>query len=356
VRRVAGRVALAAAGLVAGALLGEGALRLYRPWAPLPFRAFVEEEVGSSAAYALRVAPGARPLLRESDFALPADVVAVGDSMTFGSLVLEGEAFPQRLAQMTGRRVLNLGRPTAGPCVYGRMLELALARLPQPPRTVLYVLFANDAVEGPCRPMREDELFAWEAGARTSPRLRWRELRERALGGSVAYQLAKRWLSFRGLHVGGSFEPVLFEREGARFAFAPPGYWRPLTDLRSPRVEAGLAETMGKIEEARDRCLGVGARLVLVLMPSKEQVYLPGLVARGELPSESYDSAADELFDTLTARAGAGGIPVRDLRAGLRRAASEGEKLYFSVDGHLTPRGHERVAGLLRVGLADDEP
>jgi hypothetical protein len=47
------------------------------------------------------------------------------------------------------------------------------------------------------------------------------------------------------------------------------------------------------------------------------------------------------------------GVPVLDLRPGLREGASAGEKLYFTLDGHLTPQGHRRVAALIRRGLAD---
>ena len=72
----------------------------------------------------------------------PVDVIALGDSFTFGYGVDEAETWPARLAELTGWSVANLG--VSG---YGPQSELALLRSEGPalpPRLLLWQFFAND--------------------------------------------------------------------------------------------------------------------------------------------------------------------------------------------------------------------
>ncbi|WP_096331005.1 hypothetical protein [Nannocystis exedens] len=74
------------------------------------------------------------------------EIVVVGDSQVFGLGVEDAETFSARLAERTGRPVLNAGVPTYGPREY---LEVARELLVQRrPATVVVVLnFVNDPFE-----------------------------------------------------------------------------------------------------------------------------------------------------------------------------------------------------------------
>ena len=52
------------------------------------------------------------------------------------------------------------------------------------------------------------------------------------------------------------------------------------------------------------------------------------------------------------AAAKAAGVQACDLLPALRASAAAGERPYLPFDGHLTPRGHEVVAGAIRSCLA----
>ena len=78
---------------------------------------------------------------------------------------------------------------------------------------------------------------------------------------------------------------------------------------------------------------GGGAEELLILFPSKEEVYLPTL---GEETPEPVRAFA-EVF-------GERGWRTLDLRSPFREAAARGEQLFFEVDGHPNAAGYALVA------------
>jgi hypothetical protein len=81
-----------------------------------------------------------------------------------------------------------------------------------------------------------------------------------------------------------------------------------------------------------------------------------GLVASGALPQSDYDPVYDAVYDTLASRLAALDVPSLDLRAPLRAKARAGAKLYWTLDGHLTPQGHAAVADALSELLVPAAP
>ncbi len=76
----------------------------------------------------------------------PEQILVLGDSQVFGLGVEDGETFSARLAELTGRPVLNAGVPTYGPDEYLALAETLLEE--RSPKTVVYVLnFVNDPFE-----------------------------------------------------------------------------------------------------------------------------------------------------------------------------------------------------------------
>lgn len=337
-------------GLLAGALLAETGLRILGPALGPALRAFVSEEAQAWAASSARVVGGTRLVLREADFQRGADVVILGDSMAFGTLVDEDALFSTELARRSGLRVLNLGIASAGPCIYERMLGLALARLPRPPGLILYSIFANDIAEPACGTLRDDDVYVWEGAVRNQLSFRVRQLRERIFRHSVAYQLVKRYVGFGSLNAGPSFAPIVFNDGQRAFLFAPPGWWRPQLDLAS--VGAGFERLLEHVARAASQARLAGSKLVVVLMPFKEQIQLHELVASGALPAAHYDPLYDAVYDTLASRVAALNVPTADLREPLRAKARTGAKLYWTLDGHLTPEGHRAVADALAARVA----
>lgn len=347
VKMVVVRATLGIMGLLIGIFFGEVGVRFFAPLFPLYLRAFVREEAYQHAQSALRVAKGTRIVLRESEFKKRVDILAVGDSMVFGTLVKGGELFTTQLAQLTGLSVLNLGIPSQGPCVYNHMIKLASDSLSSRPSVVLYSISANDIVEGPCELVSSEGLFTWHEAYRRNLQFRAQWLREWLFQHSASYQLIKvglharyyDWLNYSGVAV---------EYKSLEFFFAPVSYWKPQVDLNEHKVAEGFERTIRKIEQARTLTSSMGAVLLVLLIPFKEQVYGPLLGTQGDLlSSKVYDASYDVLYDRLLNRLESLGVFGIDPRPSFRSSVARGGKLYWTVDGHLTPDGHRVLANTL---------
>ncbi len=337
-------------GLLVGLVISEGALRLLAPLLVPSVRALINGEAYQAGLSSLRVSKGNTSILRAKDFQHRQDVLVVGDSMVFGQLVREEDAFPAQIASHTGRSVLNLGVQNSGPCTYNTMLQMALARLPSPPSTVFYNVFSNDINDATCDV--GEQMFAWD----TDPvdwHHRTRRWREQIFLHSVTYAIAKRMLTCGKLRcVPGKYVPFYYRDSRGEFLFASVEFWRPMMDLNVPRVRSSYEQTIKYIQAARDATEKAGSRFVLTLMPCKEQVYLPELVARGLVARENYPAFYDETYDAVLREARASGITAIDLRPALREEARRGARLYWTLDGHQTPAGHRVTAKVLEDYLA----
>lgn len=264
-----------------------------------------------------------------------ADVVVVGDSMAFGYGVTREEAWPARVEQaLDGPRVLNLGLIGAAPQQYTGILRRF--GLPAQPKLMIYSLF-------PGNDLTDARTFAdWEVAGKPVPFPLWKSgERGPAVRGSF------EWVVQRLLH---KSYVVTFAREAVRTARSPFSN-QTLTLPDGDRIElaptvyghaAALAAAgepdfflvVSTIAEAREACLKHGIEFVVLLMPTKERIYLPLL---GE--------PIPELFQPFKTEFERRGIPYIDPTEAMRAEAEAGRKLYFTIDGHLNAAGHAVLAG-----------
>lgn len=337
--------------LLIGYVSCEILLRSLAPFFTPSLRAIIREEAYRGAQTALRVSRGAQIILRKSDFKKGADIVALGDSMAFGTLAKESETWPSLLAGRTGSDVLNLGVGSHGPAAYNYMLNVALANLPASPRFVIYTIFANDIGEEVSPPPSSyKDVFIWEDDYKNDIRLRIRTAREWVFQHSILYQLIKRAATFKSLVAGVNFKPVYYRDKDLEFAFTPVSYWQCL-DLRNPNASSAFEGTIEKTLAGQKTAREAGARFIVVLMPFKEQVYVPLFIKRGSLAKDAYDDTYDSTYDKLLLRLEKVGVETLDLRPAFRQAAEHNLKLYWTLDGHLTPFGHELTAIVIARSL-----
>ncbi|MEC7985162.1 MAG: hypothetical protein VX278_08355, partial [Myxococcota bacterium] len=97
------------------------------------------------------------------------EIIVVGDSQVFGLGVEESETFSARLAEYTGRSVINAGVPTYGPIEYSAVATDLIAE--RKPKTLIYTInFANDLFERD-RPNRTRHAIwdGWAVRIETAP-------------------------------------------------------------------------------------------------------------------------------------------------------------------------------------------
>jgi lysophospholipase L1-like esterase len=265
-------------------------------------------------------------------------IVVLGDSLVLSVQVPLVQTFCERLearlnaaASGVRWRVINAGVQGYGPVQEWFFFDRVAAAFE--PDVVLVVVFVgNDAIEA-------HDTRAWLDAGRplSSAQPAIGRLRE-ILRSSVVLQIVRlRWDLLRS-----KLATAAPERPLASYLAEPP-----------PEVMSGVAVTRQAIEKIDGRARAVGARTGIVLMPARFQTddadhrALSATVARagGELVR---DAATERLRDGLAPLE----LPTLDLLPVLARQPDR-TGLFFQRNVHLTPRGHDVVAGALLQFLQD---
>jgi len=279
-----------------------------------------------------------------------AEFVVLGDSVTFGQGVEDTQAWPAILAQFfPAGRVINLGLIGASPQQYLRVYETFGQKLR--PKVVLVGYFTgNDFWDAEMfdlwlRSGAGGNYMVWRDFARpasVSPSL------QRPIRNLVSSLLRRGGLLARKSHL---YNLLLYVRgdsnrwipsatkvfqapNGTRLELQPGDFASKTKEGRAGhRVFQLVVDALQRIHSlAKEN----GATVLVVLQPSKEEVYLPLL---GEPPPD----AAFRLRAALAEL----GIPYLDLLEDFRRRAAKGEVLFFETDGHPNARGYALIAELV---------
>jgi lysophospholipase L1-like esterase len=259
-------------------------------------------------------------------------IVVLGDSLVLSVQVSVQDTFCKKLEERLNARggpqhwrVINGGVQGYGPVNEWLFFDHVAAAF-QPDVVLIVAFVGNDAIEA------ADAAAAFEAGrpvAVAQPGVIWAR---RLVRSSVVLQSARmRWDELRSRITAGTPERPL-----VTYLTNPP-----------PIVEQGLVVTRRAFEQIAQRARGMGASTGIVLMPARLQINdedfgnLSAIVraAGGELDR---NGASRRFHDALAPL----GLPMLDLEPVL---ASQPDRagLFFQRTIHLTPRGHEVVAGAL---------
>lgn len=275
-----------------------------------------------------------------------ADIVVIGDSIPFGTLVSEKDTFPRILADRLHKTVINLAVGSQSPNQYHRLVEIASR---YEPRTMIYSVFSNDFNWGAWpdaptlqRDRGEKNLPGDEklVIATPTPRDRiWRAAKV-LTNLSLGFQLLQ--LKRRG---GDGLVPVPWKDATRYLSFRPFEYWDSYLDWQRERIRETTGENARLAELASDFAKSWNGKLIVVFIPHKEMVYAPVVdeATRAKILSLDQERTIDEFGSAIRARR----LPYENLTEALRAEAKSGKKLYFTIDGHLDESGHAAVADYL---------
>lgn len=270
------------------------------------------------------------------------DGVAVGDSFTF-CFTDEEDCWVQRLAQLTGRNIINLGITSTGSTSHARVL--ANFGLPLKPPLVIWQWFGNDANEdyGLAALRGETDVQSPNPPPPPPRRTWWDEH-------SALYVLLKYYLGSRDeFDATLQFDnPVYAERGSVKLAFGQP-YLFNAFDMTQPHNLDGWARSQAALRQARDMVASYGGRLVIVLMPTKEQVYRD--LSEPLLGADRL-AVLDAPYRLMRDFCAAEGLTCLDPLPEFQAHAQAGEQLYYTTDMHLNARGNEVLAEWLARWLA----
>ncbi len=259
----------------------------------------------------------------------PFDAIVLGDSFTFCDDVPVESCWVRLLGDRTSMSFASLGVSGFSTLAEARILELYGKQLR--PRVVVLGLFPND--------FNDNLRFAEWKGSGNPDFWEWRKAREGR--GAIRGWLATHSITYRLI------DAAVRSRENKTYRYKKKGLslvlrtdrWVSDAEQESERLKGWRLMQEALLRMKREAA-SVGAQLLVVLIPSKEEIYWE--VVRDEVPiaAEEIDRPLS-LVETFCEESS---IPVCDLRAAFEREAEQYRQLYLRVSGHWNEAGNVLAA------------
>jgi hypothetical protein len=260
----------------------------------------------------------------------PVDIAAVGDSFTFCFNAFD-QCWVQRLHSDYGWSTMNLGERGTGSLAHLQILKTF--GVPLKPKVVIWQWYGNDANEDYGMAVMRGETEPLEVVPPITP--------EPDYGWLADYSAVYALIRDR-LHddpPGGGIKTVRVNGQNLR---VDDPYNIYANDLSRPANQYGWTRMVEALDEANQIAAGqMNAALVIVLMPTKEEVYAATIA--GDIGQEYLDTVSEGRL-RLLALCAERGWRCLDLTGPLQDEVRAGHKVYYDIDHHITNYGNEVVA------------
>ncbi len=262
------------------------------------------------------------------------DGVALGDSFTF-CFTEETDCWVQQLAARTGRNIINLGITSTGSVSHLRVLEDF--GMPLKPPLVLWQWYGNDANEdyGLAKLNGETNVLSTTELPPPPPPSWWDE--NSALYAALKLMFGPKEPLAATLQF---HDPVCARSEGVHLCFGRPYLWR-VFDMSQPNNADGWQRSQQALRQAQKMVSDYGGALVIVLIPTKEQVYRE--LSEPLLGAEKL-AVLDEGYQMMLDFCAEAELTCLDPLTEFQRHAQNHEQLYYATDAHLNPHGNAVLA------------
>jgi hypothetical protein len=283
------------------------------------------------------------------------EAVALGDSHTFCFTEM-AQCWTSLLAQSTGLNLSNLGQPVTGSVSHARIYYDFVAKpelkLKQP-SLVIWQFYGND--------FNDDYGLALLNGtAKTPPQpqptaapLPQTPLAQWLRANSALYMLIStlaRDRDHRDPGVEKFVDPyIIGTPQGLRLAFGQ-SYIRDAFNMAEPRNVEGETLSQAAILHTRDIVEKNGGKFVMILMPTKEEVYR--FMISTIMDKAAIDAIAEPRLRMIEF-CKVNNLVCLDLLPALEANASPSAQLYFPSDPHLSAKGNEVVAAAVAQFLKE---
>lgn len=281
----------------------------------------------------------------------PVDAVVVGDSFSFCYTEYDS-CWVQRLADEHGMSVVNLGQVATGSI--SRLNLLKTFGLLHEPDLVIWQWYGNDFNDDYGMALMNgslDQESAPESQGSGAPPphpfVRWLEKH------SAVYWIVRTYTSSKQDRY--TFErfvdPFRAELGDAYFTFGRP-YTLKAFDMSDPKNRIGLSLSQESILQASERLSEAGVFLLLVLVPSKEEVYRPW--TEDVLGLDQIEALGEGRRQMATFCA-EHGLSCLDPTPALAEPAASGKHVYWPDDSHLNDLGNQILANAVWNFLVENE-
>jgi hypothetical protein len=321
---------------------------------------------------------------RNKEAPAKSDIVAIGDSMTYGYNATREESWPGHLARITGRDVYNTGVGGFGPLQHWHVSSHIAAPL-KPRLQIVAIYLGNDLMEGYGLAQANPYWHSWRRTIRAPDALsdfdregrqEWSRNESRRFMGPARDWLAANSMLYGVLRVAvlSPLSAALSSRESAplppedNMPWADPAHPEIRTVFASrvrllaldpdiPEVSEGLSITHQSMQQIRQSTAERGEDLLYIIIPTKEHAFCAALHAAGAALPATHAALCrvePKVVAGLVNEANRLGIPVADMTPALSAAIQRGQKVYpESSDGHPIGSGYEVIATEVARRIAD---
>jgi hypothetical protein len=275
----------------------------------------------------------------------PVDAVVVGDSFSF-CFTQYPDCWVARLQSDYGLSMVDLGLPATGSVSHQRVLDTF--GLPYKPRLVIWQWWGNDSSDDALL----DQISNASPGhgppggpcSDISPAVEWLDTHSAIF--AIIFELRC------------NFDPNAvdpFQVQSGQVSLRFGSKWfQEVFDFRRKAVQRGWGMTQDALLSAKKEAEDNGATFVVVLIPSKEEVYSP--LTRSYLGQEGlalYSQGRNNMLAFCQTNL----MICFDATPALTQHAKQGEQVYWPADIHLNPAGNKVLAAavidfLRKQGLA----
>lgn len=374
--------ALVVASTTVAVLLAEVALRFAVNPADFLHATLVEDPVLGQRIQPLTTGHDALGF-RNREVPQHADIVAIGDSNTYGVSAPREGSWPHQLSGLLGESVYNMGLGGFGPLQYLHLAQVTAKPL-RPRLWVVGFYFGNDLMDAYYVAHGQSHWRAWrqstpdtaggvvhdDARNKEVPAKRFGALRDWLARKSVLYSVLRATV-FERLASQERDQIVRRSAPDVRWAwtdpakadvhtvFTPQGRLSAL-DLDNPRVREGLQISQRALAALQAEADLQGVRMLTVLIPTKERAYCAYLEAtRAVLPisharlCQAESRAKGELVRFLQDQR----VAHIDVTGALEAKIGQHVQLYpADSDGHLQSTGYGVVAQAIAQAIRQHAP
>jgi len=293
-----------------------------------------------------------------------AEIVCIGDSMTYGISAQARDSWPRVLGRISGETVYNMSVGGYGPIQYLYLMQHEAIKL-HPNTIIVGFYLGNDLIDvyNEVRFNKNWSVYGQLAGSDSKPLLAYQPRSDKFLGGvrdwlarhSVLYGLLSTTPVFdffreRELRNGPARDrdQVMAYRDDKHNVVFIEGT---SLDLGDPRIKSAMEITKKVLLDMRSVADKNSFRLIVALIPTKQRVYTKLLERAGDL--DKYPRLADVVHqedavrNTLTGFLHQNHIEAIDLLPALEADAAERDP-YPHTDMHPNKEGYRVIADTIQ--------
>lgn len=297
-----------------------------------------------------------------------ANIVAIGDSMTYGVNAGREGSWPHQLGTLLKEPIYSMSLGGYGPLEYMYLAENEARKL-RPRLLLVGFYFGNDLIDA-CRSAQRPYWHNWRQGSSNDCRVE--DQQTQYAGPKKSFGAVRDWLSrhsviYSLIRVALLPRLALWEQDRAASRMAPERQmiWADpsnnsirsifthqfrlsLLDPQLPQVQEGMRITKQAFSDLKRAADAQGMRPLVVLLPTKERVYCRYLQASGERMPKTFVrlcEAEERVKQDLVQFFLANNIQYVDVTAAMEEEISKHVQIYpTGSDGHPLVSGYNVIA------------